>query len=139
MSDMQEILHELMVALDEGQINAEVIEGAYKALSAVPENYHIKAVKALLRTPSAMEEQPEDQPEDYLAVKTFTSNEFHIGDEISVCSGLRGVYVGRSVNSGDCLLVDHGKIYDYADTSAWTRTGRNFPAIAAIMEELKNA
>ena len=135
MSDMQEILANLIVALNDGQINAEVIEGAMKVLSAVPEIYHVDAVKALLRTPSALEEQPED----YLAVKTYTSDKISVGDEISVCSGLRGVYVGRSCASGYCLLADHGKIYDYADISAWTRTGRNFPAIPAIMEELKKA
>lgn len=135
MSDVQEILSELMVALDEGQINAEVIEGAYKALSAVPEIYHVDAVKALLRTPSSDEEQPED----YVAVKTFTSSEFHIGDEVVVCNGRKGVYLATDTIIGSCLLLESGELACYFDKDAWTRTGRNFPAIPAILEELKKA
>jgi hypothetical protein len=135
---MQEILHELMVALDEGQINAEVIEGAYKALSAVPENYHIKAVKALLRTPSAMEEQPEEQPEDYLQVKTYTSDKFSVGDEIT--DGCDKYVILKVETNGVWVTGTGTTMYVYTAASiAYRRTGRNFPAIAAIMEELKKA
>jgi hypothetical protein len=135
---MQEILHELMVALDEGQINAEVIEGAYKALSAVPENYHIKAVKALLRTPSAMEEQPEEQPEDYLQVKTYTSDTLSVGDEIT--DGCDKYVILKVEDSGAWVTGTGTAMYVYTASSiAYRRTGRNFPAIAAIMEELKKA
>ena len=138
MSDMQEILSELMVALDEGQINAEVIEGAMKALSAVPEIYHTEAVKALLRTPSSDEEQPEEQPEDYLAVKTYTSDKFNVGDEITDGSGN---YVILEVEANGFWITRTGasKYVYNAASSAFLRTGRNFPAIAAIMEELKKA
>lgn len=138
MSDMQEILRELMVALDEGQINAEVIEGAYKALSAVPEIYHTEAVKALLRTPSSDEEQPEEQPEDYLAVKTFNSKEFHVGDE--VFDGTNKGVVLSVGNGGFHVVMTDGSAGEWnEDTDGWHRTGRNFPAIPAIMEELKKA
>lgn len=134
MSDMQEILHELMIALDEGQINAEVIEGAYKALSAVPEIYHVDAVKALLRTPSSDDEQPED----YLAVKTFTSNEFNIGDEIADDeTGCKLVVV--AIFKDSIIALDAiGLVGSYFKNPLHAkRTGRNFPAIAAIMEELR--
>ena len=142
MSDMQEILSELMVALDEGQINAEVIEGAMKALSAVPEIYHTEAVKALLRTPQSDEEQPEEQPEDYLAVKTYTSSEFHAGDEVkSIYSGERAIILKNSEggNNSRFYVVFSDGSSGVKEKGDWTRTGRNFPAIAAIMEELKKA
>ena len=134
MSDMQEILANLIVALNEGQINAEVIEGAYKALSAVPEIYHTEAVKALLRTPSALEEQPEN----YLQVKTYTSDKFSVGDEITdgCCK-----YVILEVEENGFWATRTGQpkyIYNAASIT-FLRTGRNFPAIAAIMEELKKA
>lgn len=133
MSDMQEILANLIVALNEGQINAEVIEGAMKVLSAVPEIYHVDAVKALLSTPSALEEQPED----YLSVKTFTSNEFHIGDEVAYG---KDRYVIYYFDEDTALVFGDGPVSRICrEGSAFERTGRNFPAIAAIMEELKKA
>lgn len=134
MSDMQEILSELMIALDEGQINAEVVEGAYKALSAVPEIYHVDAVKALLRTPSALEEQPED----YLQVKTYTSDKFSVGDEVT--DGSVNYVILEVEADGFWMTRTGASKYVYnAASSAFLRTGRNFPAIAAIMEELKKA
>ena len=134
MSDMQEILANLIVALNEGQINAEVIEGAMKALSAVPEIYHVDAVKALLCTPSSIEEQPED----YLAVKTFTSNEFNVGDEIA---DERFKYVVLETTDEGCLVAGASDVVcvHSFDFDNYHRTGRNFPAIPAIMEELKKA
>lgn len=135
MSDMQEILANLIVALNEGQINAEVIEGAMKALSAVPEIYHVDAVKALLRTPSALEEQPED----YLQVKTYTSDKFSVGDEIT--SGVTKYVIFREDDSGFWVTGTGTTFYvsRCALNFDYKRTGRNFPAIAAIMEELKKA
>lgn len=137
MSDMQEILANLIVALNEGQINAEVIEGAMKALSAVPEIYHVDAVKALLRTPSA----PEEQPEDYLAVKTFSKraqSSLQIGDELIDMHGVKSVFVGTDENGEISVVYGTGGV-DHWNLDRLNRTGRNFPAIAAIMEELKKA
>jgi hypothetical protein len=132
MSFVQEILQAVSADL----MYEHNYDNLIKGLSEIPECYHEDFVRAYFKREP---EQPEEQPEDYLAAKTFTSNEFHIGDEIVVCNGSRGIYIGRDFTLGYCLLYPVGGVGLYADKDGWTRTGRNFPAIPAILEELKKA
>lgn len=143
MSYIQEILKALAVALHDGLIGEEGCEDLAKALNGVPIEHHMNAFRALLGIDPTNEdafEKPAEAPEDYLAVKTFASSEFHIGDEVQFSGAYgekRGVVL--SVNSEQIhVLFDNGVAPNYS-SSLFTRTGRSFPAIPAIMEELKKA
>lgn len=135
MTDVQKILLAMATGYHDGQIGEEDCEGIAKALNGVPEAYHMDALKSFL---GIQEDQPEEQPEDYLAVKTFTSNEFHVGDEV-----FDGADKGIVLSVGDVgfyVVMSDGSAGEWnEDTDGWHRTGRNFPAIPAIMEELKKA
>lgn len=142
MSNIQEILKALAVALHDGLIGEEGCEDLAKALNGVPTEYHMNAFRALLGIEPTNEdafEKPAEAPEDYLAVKTFTSSDFHVGDEVVVCNDRKGVYLATDTIIGSCLLMDSGELACYFDKDAWTRTGRNFQAIPAVLEELKKA
>lgn len=150
MSNIQEILKALSVALHDGLIGEEGCEDLAKALNGVPIEHHMNAFRALLGIETTNEdafEQPAEAPEDYLAVKTFTSSEFHVGDEIvsdktekrAVITAIENenhvVYyvTGDGKNEGlpNFLRID--------PAYSFRRTGRNFPAIPAVLEELKKA
>lgn len=130
MTDMQEILANLIISMNDGRINADVLDGAMKALSAVPEIYHVDAVKALLKAPS----EPEEQPEDYLAVKTFTSPDLHVGDEVAWGEERCVIYRFDDENA---YVFGSDTRSILRKGSAFRRTGRNFPAVQAILDELK--
>ena len=135
MTDVQKILYAMATGYHDSQIGEEDCEGIAKALNGVPEAYHMDALKSFL---GIQEEQPEEQLEDYLAVKTYTSDKFSVGDEITDGSGN---YVILEVEANGFWITRTGasKYVYNAASSAFLRTGRNFPAIAAIMEELKKA
>lgn len=133
MTDVQKILK----AVSSHTITVDTCDRLIRALDAIPEYQHSNFLLAFFHD----EPEPDEQPEDYLAVKTFDSPTIGIGDEIIVCNGLRGVYIGTKY-SGDVicgywLITERGEICNYYDTCAWERTGRNFPAIPAILQELK--
>lgn len=132
MTDVQKILLAMSTGYHDGQIGEEDCEGIAKALNGVPEAYHMDALKSFL---GIQEDQPEEQPEDYLAVKTFTSNEFHIGDEVAYG---KDRYVIYYFDEDTALVFGDGPVSRIRRVgSAFERTGRNFPAIPAILEELK--
>lgn len=134
MTDVQKILLAMATGYHDGQIGEEDCEGIAKALNGVPEAYHMDALKSFL---GIQEDQPEEQPEDYLAVKTFTSNEFHIGDEVAYG---KDRYVIYYFDEDTALVFGDGPVSRICrEGSAFERTGRNFPAIPAILEELKKA
>lgn len=132
MTDVQKILVALADCYHHGQIGEEDCQGVAKALNGVPEAYHMDAFKSFL---GIQEDQPEEQPEDYLAVKTFTSNEFHIGDEVAYG---KDRYVIYRFDEDTALVFGDGPVSRIRrEGSAFERTGRNFPAIAAILEEIR--
>jgi hypothetical protein len=135
MTDVQKILLAMATGYHDGQIGEEDCEGIAKALNGVPECFHMDALKSFL---GVQEEQPEEQPEDYLAVKTYTSDTFSVGDEIT--DG-RKKYVILKVEDSGVYATAAGitEFFCNAASIAYRRTGRNFPAIPAIMEELKNS
>jgi hypothetical protein len=134
MTDVQKILVALADCYHHGQIGEEDCQGVAKALNGIPEVYHMDALKSML---GIDEEQPEEQPEDYLQVKTYTSDKFSVGDEIT--DGCDKYVILKVETNGVWVTGTGASQYVYAAASiAFRRTGRNFPAIAAIMEELKN-
>lgn len=142
MSNIQEILKALAVALHDGLIGEEGCEDLAKALNGVPIEHHMNAFRALLGIDPTNEdafEKPAEAPEDYLAVKTFTSSDFHVGDEVTVRNNYnkKGVitYVGDEIIY---VLYASGTSATFVKGGdQFTRTGRNFPAIQAILDELK--
>ena len=134
MTDVQKILLAMSTGYHDGQIGEEDCEGIAKALNGVPEAYHMDALKSFL---GIQEDQPEEQPEDYLAVKTFTSNEFHVGDEVVTQSGIKYFVIREGELS--LYAIGSDSMMHSIDKSPYSvhRTGRNFPAIPAILEELK--
>lgn len=142
MSNIQEILKALAVALHDGLIGEEGCEDLAKALNGVPIEHHMNAFRALLGIDPTNEdafEKPAEAPEDYLAVKTFTSTEFHIGDEIIEKHGLKGIYVGSDDENKISVVYELGGAESGWNKDKWHRTGRNFPAVQAILDELKKA
>lgn len=142
MSNIQEILKALAVALHDGLIGEEGCEDLAKALNGVPIEHHMNAFRALLGIDPTNEdafEKPAETPEDYLAVKTFTSTEFHIGDEIADDEN-RCKFVVIAIFKDSIIALDAaGLVSSLNNPPHVKRTGRNFPAIPAIMEELKKA
>ena len=135
MTDVQKILLAMATGYHDGQIGEEDCEGIAKALNGVPESYHMGALKSFL---GIQEEQSEEQPEDYLAVKTYTSDKFSVGDEVEFNGAYgrkRGVVL--AVNGEKINIISSGGVSPDCSAFLFTRTGRNFPAIPAIMEELK--
>lgn len=137
MTDVQKILLAMATGYHDGQIGEEDCDGIAKALNGVPEAYHMDALKSFL---GIQEDQPEEQPEDYLAVKMFASSEFHVGDEVQFNGAYgrkRGVVL--AVNGEKINILFDGGVSPDCSAFLFTRTGRNFPAIPAILEELKKA
>lgn len=133
MTDVQRIVSALSDCLHDNQISEDECLGVLKALRGIPPEKHMDALKAFL---SVEEPELEEQPEDYLAVKTFNSKEFHIGDE--VFDGTNKGVVLSVGNVGFYVVMSDGSSGEWdEDTDDWTRTGRNFPAIPAILDELK--
>lgn len=137
MTDVQKILVALADCYHHGQIGEEDCQGVAKALNGIPEVYHMDALKSFL---GIQEDQPEEQPEDYLAVKTYTSDKFSVGDEVEFNGAYgrkRGVVL--AVNGEKINIISSGGVSPDCSAFLFTRTGRNFPAIPAILEELKKA
>lgn len=76
----------------------------------------------------------EEQPEDYLAVKMFASSEFHVGDEVALGEDRCVIYRFDDENA---YVFGSDTRSILRKGSAFHRTGRNFPAIPAILEDLK--
>lgn len=137
MTDVQKIVSALADCLHDNQISEDECLGVLKALRGIPPEKHMDALKAFL---SVEEPELEEQPEDYLAVKTYTSSEFHVGDEVkSIYSGERAIILKNSAggNNSRFYAVFPDGSSGVKEKGDWSRTGRNFPAIPAIMEELK--
>lgn len=132
MSDIQQFLALMADALHIGALGEEGCADLAKALNGVPAEYHAAAFKAFL----GGDDEAQDAPEDYAVVKTFDSSGFHVGDEVIVDGFPCVIY----------QLTDLGTAYVFGESSvisfvvgskAVTRTGRNFPAIAAILDKIK--
>ena len=132
MSDIQHFLALMADALHNGALGEEGCADLCKALNGVPAEYHSAAFKAFL----GCADEAQDAPEDYAVVKTCDSSTFHVGDEIiGNQSGKK--YVVSKV--GLCALYALGEDAEpyTVDVRQTTRTGRNFPAIAAILDKIR--
>lgn len=110
-------------------LTAETCNKLIQALDAIPEVFHADFVAAYFN-----EQAPEEQPEDYLAVKTFTSPDLHVGDEVAWGEERCVIYRFDDENA---YVFGSDTRSILRKGSAFHRTGRNFPAIPAILEELK--
>ena len=132
MSDIQQFLALMADALHNGALGEEGCADLCKALNGVPAEYHAAAFKAFL----GGEDEAQEAPEDYAVVKTFDSSTFHIGDEITdgkdkfVITGFDNIGLARVMGHTALVSVDLDRI-------TLKRTGRNFPAIAAIMDNIR--
>lgn len=132
MSDIQKFLALMADALHNGALGEEGCADLCKALNGVPAEYHAAAFKAFLGD----EDEAQDAPEDYAVVKTFVSSEFHVGDEITdgkdkfVITGFEKTGLARVMGHTGLVGADLDRVY-------YKRTGRNFPAIAAIMDKIR--
>lgn len=133
MTDVQRIVSALADCLHDNQISEGECLGVLKALRGIPPEKHMDALKAFL---SVEEPELEEQPEDYLQVKTYTSDKFSVGDEVTDGSG-NYVILGVEANGFWIARTGVSRYVYNAASSAFHRTGRNFPAIPAIMEDLK--
>jgi len=132
MSDIQQFLALMTDALHNGALGEEGCADLAKALNGVPAEYHAAAFKAFL----GGEDEAQDAPEDYAVVKTFDSSEFHVGDEISGASGRK--YIVLYVDKLSLAVIGDDMTVRNLDKSPYSikRTGRNFPAIAAILDKI---
>lgn len=132
MTDVQKILK----AVSSHTITADTCDRLIRALDAIPEYQHSDFLLAFFHD----EPELEEQPEDYAIVKTFDSQEFHVGDEVvSKTVGSRAIVTKDNDCKNykmfhACFRDGSTGIYDKTD---FYRTGRNFPAIQAILQELK--
>ncbi len=135
MTDVQLILTGLADSLHDNQISEDECLGVIKALRGVPPEHHMSVLKSFLGIDEP-DPEPETQPEDYAIVKTFDSREYYVGDEVT--NG-RDVYIYYGNDGcGNSMIFGNGNAVGFDMSSAhWHRTGRNFPAVAAILEELK--
>lgn len=135
MTEVQKILTCLADCLHDNQISEDECLGALKALRGIPAEKHMDAFMAFIGADQEPEE-PEEQPEDYLAVKTFDSYLFHVGDEIT--DGKDKFVITGFDNTGLARVMGHtGMVGADLDRTTLKRTGRNFPAIAVILAEIK--
>lgn len=135
MTEVQKILTCLADCLHDNQISEDECLGALKALRGIPAEKHMDAFMAFI---GADQEQPdpEEQLENYLAVKTFNSIDFNIGDEIEDSFGHRCVICGKP-HAGLTPVFGGSPIAAIdLEKANYHRTNRNFPAIAAIMAEI---
>jgi len=135
MTEVQQILSCLADCLHDNQISEDECLGALKALRGIPAEKHMDAFMALIGADQEQQE-PEEQPENYLAVKTFDSGEFYVGDEIIGNQNGKKYVVSKVGLCALYVLGENAEPYT-VDVRQATRTGRNFPAIAAIMEEIR--
>ena len=131
MTEVQKILTCLADCLHDNQISEDECLGALKALRGIPAEKHMDAFMAFI---GADQEQPEEKPEDYAAVRTYESPILGIGDEIITSGGTNAVVI--SIGNTYMSVLHADQTIEMLPVSAGIRTGRNFPAIAAIMEEL---
>lgn len=132
MSDIQQFLALMADALHNGALGEEGCADLCKALNGVPAEYHVAAFKAFL----SGEDETQDAPEDYAVVKTFDSAIFHIGDEIEDAHGVKALFAGYDDGGLVSVIYAEGCV-DHRKPEKWHRTGRNFPAIAAILDKIK--
>lgn len=133
MSDIQQFLTMMADALHNGALGEEGCADLCKALNGVPAEYHVAAFKAFL----SGEDEAQDAPEDYAVVKTFYSPEYHVGDEIIGQSGRK--YIVLYVDKFSLAVIGDDMTVQNLDKSPYSikRTGRNFPAIAAILDKIR--
>lgn len=132
MTDIQKILK----AVSSHTITADTYNRLIRALDTIPEYHHADFLLAFFH--DEPEPEPEAQPEDYLAVKTFNSGTFHVGDEVIVDGYPCVIY--ELTDIGTAEVFSCGPAISFNLESKYVhRTGRNFPAIPAILEELKKA
>ena len=132
MSDIQQFLALMADALHNGALGEEGCADLCKALNGVPAEYHAAAFKAFL----GGEEEAQDAPEDYAVVKTFYSSTFHVGDEIT--DGKDKFVITEFDNLGLARVMGHASLVGVdLDRVSYKRTGRNFPAIAAILDKIR--
>ena len=131
MSDIQQFLALMADALHNGALGEEGCSDLAKALNGVPAEYHAAAFKAFLSS----EEEAQDALEDYAVVKTYESPISGIGDEIITSSGTNAVVI--SIGNTYMSVLHADQTIEMLPVSAGIRTGRNFPAIAAILDKIK--
>ena len=131
MSDIQQFLALMADALHNGALGEEGCGDLAKALNGVPAEYHAAAFKAFL----SGEDETQDAPEDYAVVKTYESPILGIGDEIITSGGTNAVVI--SIGNTYMSVLHADQTIEMLPVSAGIRTGRNFPAIAAILEEIR--
>ena len=132
MSDIQQFLALMADALHNGALGEEGCADLAKALNGVPAEYHAAAFKAFL----SGDDEVQDAQEDYAVIKTFDSLTFHIGDEIT--DGKDKFVITGFDKTGLVRVMGHtGLVGADLERTTLKRTGRNFPAIPAIMEKLK--
>lgn len=134
MTEVQKILTCLANCLHDNQISEDECLGVLKAMRGIPPEKHMDAFMAFI---GADQEQQEERPEDYLAVKTYESPTLGIGDEVIAHDGRSAVIISIGNTYMSVLYAD--QTIEMLPISACInhRTGRNFPAIPAILEELK--
>lgn len=132
MTDIQQILSLMADALHNGALGEEGCADLCKALNGVPAEYHAAAFKAFL----GGEDEAQEAPEDYAVVKTFDSPILGIGDEIQMVEGNAVVI---SLHAGNATVIHGNQIMEMLPVTLCEdhRTGRNFPAIAAILDEIR--
>lgn len=136
MTEVQKILTCLADCLHDNQVSEDECLGALKALHGIPAEKHMDAFMAFIGADHEQQE-PEEQPEDYLAVKTYESPTLGIGDEVIAHDGRSAVII--SIGNTYMSVLHADQTIEMLPVSAGIRTGRNFPAIQAVMEELKKA
>lgn len=131
MSDIQQFLLLMADALHNGALGEEGCSDLVKALNGVPAEYHVAAFKAFL----GGEDEAQDAPEDYAAVKTYESPILGIGDEIITSSGANAVVI--SIGNTYMSVLHADQTIEMLPVTNNIRTGRNFPAIAAILDKIR--
>ena len=131
MSDIQQFLALMADALHNGALGEEGCADLAKALNGVPAEYHAAAFKAFL----GGEDEAQDAPEDYAVVRTYESPILGIGDEIITHGGTNAVVISIGNTYMSVLRAD--QTIEMLSVSAGIRTGRNFPAIAAILDKIR--
>lgn len=131
MSDIQQFLALMADALHNGALGEEGCADLCKALNGVPAEYHAAAFKAFLGS----EDEAQDAPEDYAVVKTYESPILGIGDEIITSGGTNAVVI--SIGNTYMSVLHADQTIEMLPLSASIRTGRNFPAIAAILDKIR--
>lgn len=134
MSDIQEIVSGFAEALENGTLGGCDLRLLIRALDGVPDCFHLQIIKAAF---GMVKPDTEEAPEDYAVVKTFDSNEFHVGDEVT-----DGINKHIIIGMGSTGLIrvfgnDSTYAFDYRVATNYHRTGRNFPAISAILDKIR--